>query len=178
MATSSLSATVNRRLLLAGVFVPSLWAKRRYQHKVLKFKVETPDGWNFEEAEVGVTLTPPGVKIDPEREDNPEVYTVWSPVDDRTTEQDYIATLRFQFRSGNVVLERGGDIEKFPISKRAPGVIYTFDFDHPERKMPYRIRVFAVQTKIRPLLLIAQGQRARIVARDRSLRDIAAALDW
>jgi len=57
-------------------------------------------------------------------------------------------------------------------------VIYTFDFTHPERNAPYRIRVFAMQHKGRPLLLVATGQRERLMARDAVLREIARSIEW
>jgi hypothetical protein len=155
-------------------------AKRRVKHP-LGFRVELPDGWTAENAEVGMTLLPPGVKVDPEREDNPEVYTIWSAQDDQTTEQEYIEGVRARFRAGKIAVEREGDVQRFALPRKGEGisgVVYTFDFVHPERKAPYRLRVFAMTTRGRQLLLIAQGVREKVEGRDRMLREIAASLYW
>ena len=116
--------------------------------------------------------------IDPKREDNPEVYSVWSVEADKTSEEEYIKSLRERFKQSGLKVEREGDLETFLGPQGGPGVIYTFDFIHPERKTSYRIRVFAIQHKGRPLLLVATGQRERLVARDAVLREIARGAEW
>jgi hypothetical protein len=172
--------------MLRRTFVPTLLAalpalaKKRYKHP-LGFHFDLPDGWTAENAKVGVTLSPPGMKVDPDREDNAEIYTVWSPQDDYTSEQDYVAGLRARFKAGNVPVERGGDLERLAIPRKSAGIsgiIYTFDFIHPERKIPYRIRAFAMSTRGRELILIAQGVRDKVAARDKALRELAASLEW
>ena len=172
--------TRRRTILLVLAAAPVLHAKKKYKHK-LGFTVELPDGWTTEDAEVGVTLLPPGVTVSPEREDNPEIYTVWSPQDDQTSEQDYIEGVRTRFRSSKTPIDRGGDIERFAVPRKKDGisgVIYTFDFIHPERKGPYRLRAFAMTTRGRQLILIAQGVRDKVNSRDAILRQIAASLFW
>jgi len=166
-----------RWLLIAALACtfPAL-AKKRYRHS-LGFRVDLPDGWNTEEAKSGATLLPPGVKVDPNREDNAEIYTLWSAEMDGSNEQDHVKSLRERFKASGMVVDRGGDIEAFSSPGR-PGVIYTFDFLHPQRKLPYRIRVFAMQHKGKPLLLIAQGVREKVAARDGALRGIAKSLEW
>ncbi|MFN7918649.1 MAG: hypothetical protein U0Q16_01040 [Bryobacteraceae bacterium] len=161
-------------LLLA--LVPAAEAKKKFKHP-LGFRVELPDGWNVEPAELGATLLPPGVKVDPNHESNPEVYSVWSPEEDKTNEQEYIQSLRDRFKATRVEVDRGGDLEGFSTPGR-PGVIYTFDFIHPERKIPYRVRVFAIQHRGRPLFLTATGQRDKLLARDMALRMIARSVEW
>lgn len=170
-----------RSLTLLALFTPALLAKKRYKHPKLGFTLELPDGWTTEDAEVGVTLMPPGVTISPDREDNPEVYTVWSPQDDQSSEQDYIQGIRARFRGGKVPVEREGDIERFAQPRKKDGisgVIYTFDFVHPERKAPYRLRAYAMTTRGRQLILIAQGLREKVASRDVVLRQIAGTLYW
>jgi hypothetical protein len=177
MATSSSYAT--RRALLALAAGGSLQAAikgKRVKH-ALGFRAFVPDGWTVEQAEMGMTLSPPGVVIDPKREDNPEVYSLWSIEADHITEEEYIKSVRDRFKQWGVVLDRGGDVEPFSQPSR-PGVIYTFDFIHPERKIPYRNRVFAFRHKGRPLLLTATGLRERLVARDAALREIARQTEW
>lgn len=172
---------MNRRtLLLSLAAAPLAFAKKRVKHS-LGFRVDLPDGWTSENVKVGLMLLPPGVTLDPDREDNPEVYTVWSAQDDQSSEQDYIEGVRARFRASKIAVEREGDIERFALPRKSDGisgVIYTFDFIHPERKAAYRLRAFAMTTRGRQLILIAQGLRDKIASRDRALRDIAASLYW
>ncbi len=172
---------LRRRALLALPWLAGArlaWAAKGKKVKhPLGFRVFVPDGWQAEPAEVGMTLSPPGGLIDPKREDNPEVYSVWSVEADKTSEEEYIKSLRERFKQSGLKVEREGDLETFSAPGR-PGVIYTFDFIHPERKTPYRIRVFAFHHKGRPLLLVATGQRERLVARDAVLREIARGSEW
>jgi len=165
-------------LLLTALvcLVPHAQAKKKYKH-ALGFRVDLPDGWTAEEAPSGATLSPPGVRIDPGREDNPEVYSLWVAEQDDSTEESYVKSLRERFKQSRIEVDRGGDIEAFSSPGR-PGVIYTFDFVHPERKGNYRIRVFAVQHRGKPLLLIATGQREKLAARDGALREIARSVTW
>lgn len=170
-----------RELSLLLLAAPAFGAaKKKYKHP-LGFRLELPDGWTTENATVGVTLSPPGTQISNEREDNPEVYTVWSCQDDGSSEQDYIAGLRARFKNAKIAVDRSGDVEQFAIPRKNGGIsgmIYTFDFVHPERKAPYRIRAFAMQVRGRTLILIGQGQRDKIVARDKTMREIASSIDW
>lgn len=157
---------------------PPAWAKgKKVRHPQIGFRLNLPDHWKFEPAEMGMTLLPPGVTVDPKREDNPEVYSAWAIEWDHITEEEYIKSLRERFKHSNTKLEREGDVEAFSTPGR-PGVIYTFDFLHPEHKGPYRIRVYAMQHKGRPLLLVATGQRDKLAARDALLREIARSVEW
>lgn len=169
-----------RTLLLLLAAAPLAFAKKRVKHP-LGFRVDLPDGWTSENSKVGLILLPPGVKLDPDREDNPEVYTVWSAQDDQSSEQDYVEGIRARFRNSRIAVEREGDIERFALPRKnegISGVIYTFDFIHPERKAAYRLRAFAMTTRGRQLILIAQGLRDKVASRDRALREIAASLYW
>lgn len=169
----------NRMLAVALMLVSLVSvaeAKKKYKH-ALGFRVDLPDGWTAETADLGATLFPPGVRVDPNHETNPEVYSVWAVEADKTTEQEYIQSLRDRLKATRAEVERGGDLEAFSAPGR-PGVIYTFDFMHPERKLAYRIRVFAIQHKGKPLLLIATGHREKVAARDNALRMIARSIEW
>ena len=162
--------------LLASTAATAAIKGKRVKHD-LGFRAFVPDRWTAESAELGMTLSPPGAVIDSKREDNPEVYSLWPVEADKTTEEEYIKSLRERFKQTGVKVDREGDIENFSAPSR-PGVIYTFDFIHPERKTPYRIRVFAFHHKGHPLLLVATGQRDRLIARDQILREIARQSDW
>ncbi len=162
-------------LSAAGIAFAAIKGKR-VKHP-LGFRAFLPDGWQAEPADAGMTLSPPGGAIDNKREDNPEVYSLWPVEADKTSEEEYIKSLRERFKHTGMKVDRGGELEAFSAPGR-PGVIYTFDFIHPEHKTPYRIRVFAFQHKGRPLLLVATGQRERLVARDAVLREIARNSEW
>ena len=172
---------MRRSCFVAAVLVPVLMLAavtkpKRYKHP-LGFSFELPAGWNVEDAAVGSTLLPPGVKVDPNREDNAEVYAVWSVEDDQSTEKDYIEGLRQGFRKSSIKIDREGDLEVFS-SPGKPGVIYTFDFVHPKRNIACRIRVFSVTAKGKPILLVATGEREKLAQRDRLLREVARSFEW
>lgn len=163
-------------LALAG-FAAQAAVKGKHVKHPLGFRAFLPNGWQAEPAEVGMTLSPPGATIDNKREDNPEVYSLWSVEADKTSEEEYIKSVRERFKQTGMKVDREGDLETFSSPSR-PGVIYTFDFIHPEHKTPYRIRVYAFRHKGRPLLLVATGQRERLAARDSVLREIARQSEW
>jgi hypothetical protein len=162
-------------LILASAALAAVKGKK-VKH-TLGFRAFVPDGWTAEASETGMTLSPPGAIIDPKREDNPEVYWLWSAEYDQTNEEEYIKSVRERFKQSGMKVDREGDLEQFSQPSR-PGVIYTFDFIHPERKMPYRIRVFAFHHKGRPLMLVATGQRDKLMARDAVLREIVKQTEW
>ena len=163
-------------LAAAGNFAQAAVKGKRVKHP-LGFRAFVPNGWQAEAAEVGMTLSPPGAAIDNKREDNPEVYSIRSPEADKTSEEEYIKSVRERFKQTGMKVDREGDLEAFSAPSR-PGVIYTFDFIHPEHKTPYRMRIFAFRHKGRPLLLVATGQRERLAARDAVLREIARHSEW
>ena len=176
MNRSSRSLAALLALAAFALVAPAAIKGKRVKH-VLGFRAFVPNGWTAEPAELGMTLSPPGARIDPDREDNPEVYSLWSVEADHTSEEEYIKSLRERFKQTGLKVEREGDLENFSSPGR-PGVIYTFDFVHPELKKPYRIRIFAFRHKGRPLLLVATGQRERLEARDAFLREIARQSEW
>lgn len=177
MSTTLVFLAGGAALLLFALAPPAAARGKRHEHPKLHFRVQLPEGWKSEPAEVGMTISPPGIVIDPKREDNPEVYSVWAIEYDQVTEEEYIKSLRERFKQTGVKLDREGDLETFSSPGR-PGVIYTFDFIHPERKTPFRIRVFAIQHKGKPLLLVANGELEKLASRDRVLREIARSFEW
>jgi hypothetical protein len=164
-------------LITVLVCAPGLEARgKKYRHP-LGVQIEIPSKWRAEPAAEGATLLPPGVKVDPQSEDNPEVYWLWIPEASGETEQQYVAGLKESFRQARIEVEREGDLEAFSSPGR-PGVIYTFDFVHPVHQQACRVRVFAVQHNRRAALLIAKGRRDRLQARDAELREIARTVEW
>lgn len=69
----------SRRSLLLAVIPAALLAKGKKTLHPRGFSFELPDRWKWELAEQGGVLLPPGVVVDPEREDNPEVYSIRVP---------------------------------------------------------------------------------------------------
>jgi hypothetical protein len=164
-------------LLTAAIAAFPVMAKgKRYRH-ALGFQIELPDKWVAEPASTGATLQPPEARVDPNREDNPEVYWVSAPHVEGATEQSYVEGIRDGFKRSGIEVAREGDLEGFSTPGR-PGVIYTFDFVHPADKKEYRIRIYAMQHNGKTLLFIAKGQRSRLEARDKVLRDLARSLEW
>ncbi|MEZ5355215.1 MAG: hypothetical protein R2762_21490 [Bryobacteraceae bacterium] len=163
-------------LLMAVAAVPVQAKGKRYRHPV-GFQIQLPDRWTAEPAPAGATIQPPDAKVDPGREDNPEVYWLMAPEVEGTTEQEYVQGVREDLKGSRIAVERDGDLEGFSEAGR-PGVIYTFDFVHPTDKKEYRIRIFAMQHNGKTLLLIAKGQRAKVEARDKVLREVARSIEW
>jgi hypothetical protein len=162
-------------LAFCTVGVTVAQAKGKRQRHPGGFSFELPDGWRVENGRQGAMLAPPGSAVDPEREDNPEVYTVW-PSQDGTSPADdqFVDEYRRSLLGQGATLENDGRKESFG----RYGSIFTFDFVHPDRKTPFRVRIFRMQAKGRPIALIATGLRTRLAARERVLREIAASLDY
>ena len=139
------------------------------------FSFELPSGWTAENGQQVAMLVPKGVQVDPGREDNPEVYTVWGAAPGSAAgDAEFIGGLRENFLAQGIKLDQDGRPEAFGRT----GSIYTFDFLHPARKAPFRVRIYSMKAKGRPIALIATGLRDRIAARDKPLREIAATLDY
>jgi hypothetical protein len=163
-------------LLLIGLFAGAAAKGKRTRHPV-GFTFELPEKWRWEEAADGGVLLPQGVVVDPDKEDNPEVYSINGSYREATSERQYIEGLKADFKAANIAIDRGGDLENFTVPGSG-GVIYTFDFTHPKHKVPYRMRVFAMTPKGRVMLLIASGHRQKLEQRDKLLREVARSLDW
>ena len=160
-------------LVFALLCLPIIEAKgKRYNHPG-GFSFELPDKWTVEADGDSVMLLPPGVKVDPGRENNPEVYVVvMSPPGAPREAADSVQTLRASIENSG--LKPDSTQETFSKS----GVIHTIDFLHPRTKAPLRIVSFVITAKGRSILLSARGDRARIQSRDKSLRGVAATLDY
>ena len=160
-------------LLLASLCLPSIEAKgKRYNHPA-GFSFELPDKWTVENGEDSAMLLPPGVKVDPARENNPEVYTVnMSPANAPKEAAESVQDLRSSIEGSGITL----DDKQETFTKY--GVIYIFDFLHPRTKAPLRVVSFVITAKGRSIVLFARGDRAKIQARDKTLREIAATLDY
>ena len=168
----------NRRHVLTLLLCSSGFAKGKKTAHPAGFSFELPDKWKWEFAERGGVLLPPGVIVDPEKEDNPEIYSFRLPASEsNAAERNYVDDLKAELKGSKISPDRGGDIENFS-EPGLGGVIYTFDFLHPRQKVPYRIRVFAMSAKGKLLFLIANGHRAKIETRDRVLREIARSIAW
>ena len=139
------------------------------------FSFELPDGWTAENGQQVAMVVPKGVRVDPGREDNPEIYTVWGTAPGAATDDaEFISGLRENFLAQGIKLDLDGRPEAFGRN----GSIYTFDFVHPARKAPFRVRIFSLKAKGRTIALIATGLRDRVISRDKPLRELAATLDY
>jgi hypothetical protein len=139
------------------------------------FTFELPNGWRVENGQRGAILIPPGVTVDPAREDNPEIYTIWPSEDGSApADESFVKQYRESLREQGVQLDKDGRKEAFG----RYGSIYTFDFTHPARKVPFRLRIFSMQARNRPIALVATGVRAKVESRDGDLRNVAASLDY
>ncbi len=169
---------LNRRRVLTLLVCARGFAKGKKTAHPAGFIFELPEKWKWEAAEQGGVLLPPGVVVDPEKEDNPEIYSIRVPRSQGSAaERDFIEDLKAELKGSNIVPDRGGGIENFS-EPGLGGAIYTFDFAHPRQKVPYRIRVFAMSAKGKLLFLIANGHRAKVEARDRVLREVARSFHW
>ncbi|MBK5290159.1 MAG: hypothetical protein JJE04_00505 [Acidobacteriia bacterium] len=161
-----------RWLLLLPV---ALLAKgKKYQHPS-GFSFELPGGWTAEMGAVAAALIPPGGKLDPNREDNPEVYTIWPA--EAGSDEDLVAATRQSLERSGAKPEGGGVNQPFKAPGRA-GTSHTMDFQHPERKVAYRIRIFSLHVKGRRIALLATGHRDKLVAREKDLQEIARSMDY
>ena len=168
-----------RSALLAAAAIllaPSIAAPKGKRHlHPAGFSFELPAGWTAENGQQVAMLVPKGVLVDGGREDNPEVYTVRGAAPGSASDDaEFIAGLRENFVAQGIKLDQDGRPEAFGRN----GSIYTFDFLHPARKAPFRIRIYSMKAKGRTIALIATGLRDRVTARDKPLREIAASLDY
>jgi hypothetical protein len=162
-------------LVVLAVSPAPLAAKDKRHRHPAGFSFEPPNGWTVENGEDAALLVPKGAKVDPDREDNPEIYTVRPSGEGAAGgEKALVAEMRETLVSQGVKLTEEPRPEAF--GKR--GSIYTLDFVHPARKAAFRVRVYSMQSKGRTIALIATGLRERVASRDKALRDVAASLDY
>ena len=169
------SPVTRRSLLALSAALPALLAKgKRYQHPS-GFSFELPPGWTAEIGAMAVAVIPPGGKLDPNREDNPEVYTIW-PAESGADEDLVQATRENLERTG--AKPEGGGVNVGFKSPAGAGTSHTMDFTHPERKVAYRVRIISLSIKGRRIALLATGHRDKLVAREKDLQEIARSIDY
>lgn len=135
-----------------------------------------PKDWKVESGAEAVLFLPPGITIDPEREDNPEVILAEIPEGLSGPEDPAIPDAlksRYAAEGAEPLREPLKEIFSTP---GKPGAIYTLDFRKGSKNV--RVRVFYVQSKGKLLSLTATGETARLTSRESALRAIAASLDF
>ncbi|HET9886838.1 MAG TPA: hypothetical protein VFR10_04945 [bacterium] len=164
-------------LMLAGVLAaqkpPKLEKPRRHGIGIV---YAIPKDWKVEDGAEAVLLLPPGVVIDPEKEDNAEVILAEiadglnGPEDSSIPDE-----LKSKYSSEGVTIAREPMKEVFSAPGR-PGAIYTLDLRKGTKNM--RVRVFYVQVKGKLLSLTASGDTTRLSLREPALRAIAGSLGY
>jgi hypothetical protein len=179
----SLLAMTNRRALLLTALGTVAFSQRlprlgKPQKHPFGIVYALPKDWTVENGATSVLLLPPGVKVDAEREDNPEVYSL-SLIDDFTTPEDplLVESFRRDISSPNVRFTRDGDRELLSLPGK-PGLAYTWEFEHPRLKVPYRVKLFVLTRKTKLIGMTCTGSLGRLVARDAELRAIAHSTDY
>ncbi|MBN8733852.1 MAG: hypothetical protein J0L64_25170 [Acidobacteria bacterium] len=135
-----------------------------------------PKDWKVEEGAEAVMLLPPGVVVDAEKEDNPEVIVVEIAEGLEGPEDAAIGDeLKGRWGSMGVEIAREPLKEVFSAPGK-PGAIYTLDLRKGGKNV--RVRAFYVKVKGKLLALTASGETARVTAREAALRAIAGSLDF
>lgn len=137
-----------------------------------------PRNWTVEEGATSVLLLPPGVKVDGEREDNPEVYAL-AVIDDFTSPEDplLIDGFRRGISAPKIRFTRDGDREVLSLPGK-PGIAYIWEFEHPKLMTPYRVKLFVMSRNGRLAGLTCTGRLERLAARDSELKAIAYSVDY
>jgi hypothetical protein len=135
-----------------------------------------PKDWKVEDGAEAVLLLPPGVVIDPEKEDNVEVIFA-AIVDGLSGPEDAAIPdeLKAKYSAEGVTIAREPLKEIFSAPGK-PGAIYTLDLRKGSRN--FRVRVFYIQVKGKLLSLTASGDTTRLSMREPALRAIAASLGY
>jgi hypothetical protein len=159
--------------LLLAQRLPRLEKPRKHG---LGFSYALPKDWKSEDGSEAVLLLPPGVTVDAEREDNPEIYLVEEPEGLNDVEDPgALDWLKAAVLSADIQVEREYGREVFT-SPGKPGAIYTLDLLAGKRAL--RVRAFIVKSKGKLLMLRASGDRQRVISREWTLRAIASSLEW
>ncbi|MBM3813660.1 MAG: hypothetical protein FJW20_18705 [Acidimicrobiia bacterium] len=164
----SVTARAALILMLAAPLAPAKGKKHTHPDG---FSFELPSGWTAENGPDAVLLLPPGVKVDPSREDNAEVYTVRAS---RVEAADFVNSMRINLERSGVKVAATDETFK---GGQGMGTMHIFDFDHPERKVAYRIRLFTVLVKGWRLTLVGRGLREKVSGREGQLREIARSME-
>lgn len=135
-----------------------------------------PKDWKVEDGAEAVLLLPPGVAIDPDKEDNAEVILAEIAGGLNGPEDPAIpGELKDRYADDGVKIAREPLKEVFSAPGK-PGAIYTLDLRKGTKNM--RVRVFYVMVKGKLLSLTASGDTTRLTLREPALRAIAASLDY
>jgi hypothetical protein len=172
----------SRRSLLALVVSSALAQKLpklgKTQRHPFGLTYALPKNWIVENGATSVLLLPPGVKVDAEREDNPEVYSM-ALIEDFASPEDplMIDGFRRNISAPGLRFIRDGERELLSLPGK-PGLAYTWEFEHPKLKVPYRVKLFAMSRKNRLIGLTCTGRQERVAARDSELRAVAYSMDY
>lgn len=131
-------------------------------------RLKVPAGWNAAAKEGGVLLTPPG--FDPANAS--EIYVATSRPGYATPEDPALAA---ELAAENV---NGAPLRRATFAAGArPGVLYFWDFSHPQRGIPMTVRAYVTTSRNHALVLVALGTRESVTGRDAELRALAASLE-
>lgn len=179
----SMKGVVCGALLSLLVWNADLPAQRRaappapHKHPVSGFTLRLPPGWTAEDGPVQTLVLPPGVKVDPEREDNPEIYVVEiHPGITDPEDEALVKDVRDRFVYSGIGLEQSEEKTTF-VTPGGLGVSYMWEFKNPRNNIIYRARLYAVKTKGHVVTLMAQGERGKMGPREKQLLQIATTLD-
>lgn len=177
----SWSSGIVRLALLLALLAPALAAQKRpklekpRRHGIgLVYAI--PKDWKVEDGAEAVLLLPPGVVIDPEKEDNMEVILAEIAEGLRGPEDAAIPEeLKAKYSDQGVTIAREPLKEIFSTPGK-PGAIYTLDLRKGGKNV--RVRAFYVMVKGKLLSLTASGDTTRLSMREPALRAIAGSLDY
>lgn len=178
------SSGIARIALIAAVMAAGLAAQKAQRAPKLEkprkhgigIVYAIPKDWKVEDGAEAVMLLPPGVVVDAEKEDNPEVIVVEIAEGLEGPEDAAIGDeLKGRWGSMGVEIAREPLKEVFSAPGR-PGAIYTLDLRKGGKNL--RVRAFYVMVKGKLLALTASGETARVTAREAALRAIAGSLDF
>ena len=141
------------------------------------FTFRLPAGWKAEDGPDESLVLPPGVRVDPNREDNPEILVIQSHPGTVNPEDVPLADdIRQGLANTGLGLEKSEEKGSFSAQGRQ-AVHFTWEFKNPSDNVIYRVRLYAVKTGGDVVTLLARGQRARMEARDKALLELATTLD-
>ena len=141
------------------------------------FTFRLPTGWKAEDGPEQSLVLPPGVTVDPNREDNPEILVIQShPGVANPEDAPPAEDIRQGFVNTGLGLEKSEEKGSFDAQGR-PGIHFTWDFKNPSDNVIYRVRLYAVRTRGDVVTLLARGHRARMEAREKALVQLAGTME-
>lgn len=141
------------------------------------FSFRLPAGWSVQDNARNSLILPPGVRLDPTRNDNSEAYIVGSfdgyrPAD----EQQFVGQLSSEFAQGGVTVIRA--YREALAARGRQASVYTWEVRDAETRQNQLLRFYLVPDGQRALVIIALGEAARVASRDAELRAAAANLEF